>query len=180
KGAYIMTRRTTTTGIALASAACLALAACSSSSSPSKSSSGGTGGAQTALVIEDATASTAYTNNFNPFDAGDFVLSENTASFMFEPLMMINTLKSTQAPIPWLAQKFDWTNNGKTLTISLNPNAKWSDGSALTSADVAFTYQMVTTAKNSAMNLQGIPAAASITEPSATQVVINYATSESA
>src|SRR6185312_10863076 len=63
---------------------------------------------------------------------------------------------------------------------SLNPNAKWSDGSALTSADVAFTYQMVTTAKNSAMNLQGIPAAASITEPSATQVVINYATSESA
>src|SRR6185312_3077859 len=177
-----MTRRTTTTGMTLAAAACLALAACSSSGSPSggSSSGGGGGSSQTALVIEDATASTAYTNNFNPFDAGDFVLSENTVSFMYEPLMMINTLKSTQAPIPWLAQKFDWTNNGKTLTISLNPNAKWSDGSALTSADVAFTYQMVTTAKNSAMNLQGIPAAASITEPSATQVVINYATSESA
>jgi peptide/nickel transport system substrate-binding protein len=177
-----MTRRTTTTGIALASAACLALAACSSSggSTGGGGSSSSGGGSQTALVIEDATASTAYTDNFNPFDAGDFVLSENTVSFMYEPLMMINTLKSTQAPIPWLAQKFDWTNSGKQLTITLNPNAKWSDGSALTSADVAFTYQLVTDPKNSAMNLQGIPAAASITEPSATQVVINYATSESA
>ena len=172
-----MTRRTTTTGIALAAAACLALAACSSSGSPSGTSSGG-GGAQTALVIEDATASTAYTNNFNPFDAGDFVLSENTVSFMYEPLMMVNSLKSSQPSIPWLAQSIAWTDNGKTATITLNPSAKWSDGTALTSADVAYTYQLVT--GNAALNLQGVPTASSITEPSPTQVVLNFATSEAA
>jgi peptide/nickel transport system substrate-binding protein len=163
----------------LAAAACLALAACSSSGSPSGGSSGGSGGgSQTALVIEDNTSSTAFTNNFNPFDAGDFVLSQNAASFIYEPLMQINSLKSSQPPIPWLAQKFDWSNGGKTLTISLNPAAKWSDGTAVTSADVAFTYQLVTT--NSAMNLQGVPTATSISEPSSTQVVLNFSAPQQA
>jgi peptide/nickel transport system substrate-binding protein len=172
-----MTRRTTTTGIALAAAACLALAACSSSST-STGTGGGTGSGSTALVIEDNVSSTAYTNNFNPFDSGDFVLSENTASFIYEPLMMINSLNSSEAAIPWLANSFTWTNNGKQLEINLNPSAKWSDGTAVTSADVAFTYQMVST--NSAMNLQGIPAATQISEPDSSHVIIDYATSQQA
>lgn len=171
-----MSRRTRSTGITLAAAACLAMAACSSGGG----STGGSGGTSpaTALVIEDNTSATAYTNNFNPFDSGDFVLSENTASFVYEPLMQINSLNPSQAPIPWLAQEFDWANGGKQLTIKLNPNVKWSDGSAFTSADVAFTYQMVT--KNQAMNLQGVPAASSIATPDDHTVVLTFATPQQA
>ena len=170
-----MIRKRTTKGIALAAAALLGLAACSSSGG---STTGGGTSPATALVIEDNTGNTAYTNNFNPFDSGDFVLSENIASFTYEPLMQINALAPSQAPIPWLAQSFTWSNSGKMLTIALNPSAKWSDGTPVTSADVAYTYQLVT--QNSAMNLQNIPAASSITEPDAETVVVNYAQAESA
>jgi peptide/nickel transport system substrate-binding protein len=161
--------------MALAAAACLGLAACSSGGG---STGGGGTSPASALVIEDNTSATAYTNNFNPFDAGDFVLSENTAAFVYEPLMQINSLNPSQAPIPWLAQTFTWSNGGKALTIGLNSKAKWSDGSPFTSADVAFTYQMVTT--NQAMNLQGVPAASSISTPDANTVVLNFPSSEQA
>ncbi len=170
-----MTRSAGIKGITLAAAACVVLAGCSSGSSASKG--GGTSPA-TALVIEDNTSSTAYTNNFNPFDSGDFVLSENTAAFDYEPLMQINTLNPSEAPIPWLAKGFTWSNGGKTLTIALNPDAKWSDGSAFTSADVAFTYHMVT--ENQAMNLQGVPTASSIATPDANTVVLTFATPQAA
>lgn len=173
-----MARRRNIKGIALAGVACLGLAAACSSAGGGSSTGGSGTSPASALVIEDNTSSTAYTDNFNPFDSGDFVLSENTASFVYEPLMQINALAPSQAPIPWLAQSFTWSNAGRTLTIALNPKAKWSDGTALTSADVAFTYSLVT--KNQAMNLQGIPAATSITTPDAQTVVLNYAASQQA
>lgn len=171
-----MARRTSTAGVTLALAACLGLAACSSSGG--SGGSGGGGSAATALVIEDNTSATAYTNNFNPFDSGDFVLSENTAAFVYEPLMQINSLSPSSPAIPWLAKSFTWSDSGKTLTIALNPSVKWSDGTALTSADVAFTYQMVT--QNQAMNLQGVPTASSITTPDANTVVLNFTTPQQA
>lgn len=40
-----------------------------------------------------------------------------------------------------LAEKYEITNNGKTITFTLKPNLKFADGSALTSADVMATYQ---------------------------------------
>jgi peptide/nickel transport system substrate-binding protein len=170
-----MSRMTRNAGIALATTVCLGLAACSSSGGNAK---GNTAAPATALVIEDNTSSTAYTDNFNPFDSGDFVLSENTASFVYEPLMQINSLNPSQPPIPWLAQSFTWSDGGKTLTIALNSKAKWSDGSPLTSDDVAFTYQMVT--QNQSMNLQGVPTASSITTPDADTVVLSFAAPQEA
>ena len=170
-----MARRSSTKGMALAFAACLAMAAACSSNGGSAGSGGGTSPAS-ALVIEDNTSATAYTNNFNPFVTSSFSETENTDSFVYEPLMMVNTLDSGQAPMPWLAQSFSWSSDGKTLTIALNPKVKWTDGTPLTSADVAFTYNLVTT--NSALNIQGVPAASSISTPDAETVVLSFANPE--
>lgn len=41
---------------------------------------------------------------------------------------------------PWLAKSAEWQADGKTLRVILNPGTHWSDGSALTSEDVAFTF----------------------------------------
>ena len=169
-----MARRSSTKGMALAFAACLAMAACSSNGG-SGGSGGGTSPAS-ALVIEDNTSATAYTDNFNPFVTSSFVDTENTAAFVYEPLMQVNTLDSSQAPMPWLAQSFTWSNGGRTLTIALNPSVKWTDGTPLTSADVAFTYNLVTT--NSALNIQGVPAASNIATPDANTVVLTFANPE--
>lgn len=39
-------------------------------------------------------------------------------------------------------------DGGKTITIKLNPNAQWSDGTPITADDFVFTYQMTISPKN--------------------------------
>ncbi|HYG14031.1 MAG TPA: ABC transporter substrate-binding protein, partial [Methylophilaceae bacterium] len=43
-----------------------------------------------------------------------------------------------------LAKSWDISSDQKTITFHLKPDMKWSDGKPLTSADVLFTWQLVT------------------------------------
>jgi peptide/nickel transport system substrate-binding protein len=174
-----MSRSTTIKGLALVAALGLGAAACSSSSSPAAAGKSSTGSSSnTALVIESNTGATSYTDNFNPFDSSGFVDTENTASLVYEPLFQINTLNSGEPPIPWLATSYAWSNNNKTLTLNLRQGVKWSDGTPFTSADVAFTFKLVTT--DQAANIQGVPTPTSVTTPDANTVVLNYSAAEAA
>lgn len=40
------------------------------------------------------------------------------------------------------------SDGGKTITVKLNPDAKWSDGTPLTANDFVFTYEMIINEKN--------------------------------
>ncbi len=46
-----------------------------------------------------------------------------------------------------LAESWQVSDDQKTITFKLKPNLKWADGKPLTSADVLFTWQLVTDAK---------------------------------
>lgn len=46
-------------------------------------------------------------------------------------------------PEPELASSFAYSSDGKSITFHLQPNAKWSDGQAVTSADVKYTYEEI-------------------------------------
>jgi peptide/nickel transport system substrate-binding protein len=58
------------------------------------------------------------------------------------------------SPVPDLAAEVPTEANGgvsdggKTITVKLNPNAKWSDGTPLTAEDFVFTYEMIINEKN--------------------------------
>src|SRR5437660_1651545 len=117
RGAYAMRPSTTTKGLALLAVLGLGIGACSSNSSPSANKSANT--SSKTLVIEDNTGATSYTDDFNPFDTNSFARTENTASFIYEPLFQFNTLDSSAAPIPWLAQGYTWSDGNKTLTLTL-------------------------------------------------------------
>ena len=41
---------------------------------------------------------------------------------------------------PWLAESMTYNQDFTQLTIKMNKNAKWSDGTPLTAKDVAFTF----------------------------------------
>lgn len=172
-----MSRSSTIKGLALVAAVSLGAAACSSSSSSTTGKSSGAA-TTTALVVESNTGSTSYTDNFNPFDSSGYALTENVASLVYEPLFQINTLNSTEAPIPWLATAYAWSNGNKTLTLTLRQGVKWSDGSAFTSADVAFTFKAVTT--DQAANTSSVPTPTSITTPDANTVTMTYAAPQAA
>ncbi|MEY9872906.1 peptide/nickel transport system substrate-binding protein [Streptacidiphilus sp. MAP12-33] len=173
-----MRRSTTIKSMAVLAALGLGLTACTSSSPKAGGTSSGGGGniAAETLYLEDNTGATAFTEDFNPFDGNSFSRSQNTDALVYEPLLQYNTLNPSQAPTPWLADKIDWSADGKTATIHLHAGVKWSDGSPLTSADVAFTYQLVTT--DAAANTQGVPKAASISTPDASTVVLTFAAPE--
>jgi ABC-type transport system substrate-binding protein len=59
--------------------------------------------------------------------------------FLWEPLMYFAIFADKE--IPWLADSMEYTKEDFTeLTIKLNPDAAWSDGTPVTSKDVAFTF----------------------------------------
>lgn len=59
--------------------------------------------------------------------------------FMWEPLMYFGIY--TNEYIPWLADSMDYNADFTALTIKLNKDAKWSDGTPVTSADVVYTLE---------------------------------------
>lgn len=50
------------------------------------------------------------------------------------------TWKDDKGVIPWLAEKWEVSPDGKEWTFKLRPGVKWQDGQPLTARDVAFTF----------------------------------------
>jgi peptide/nickel transport system substrate-binding protein len=92
----------------------------------------------TTVSISNAQGTT-WTCGFNPFNANDQSLAFGT---IYEELVFVNALKSGAAT-PWLASKYAWSNHSKTLTFTIRPGVKWSDGKPLTAADVLFTFKLL-------------------------------------
>jgi peptide/nickel transport system substrate-binding protein len=120
--------------IAVAVLVATAAAACGSSGS-SSSASGPSG----TLTLDDETGSTwnCSFSPFNPYNTGNGITSE-----VYESLAYVNTLENAKAT-PWLATKWAWSNGNKTLTFTIRKGVKFSDGTPMTAADVAFTFNMM-------------------------------------
>ena len=75
----------------------------------------------------------------NPWAVPGYTHQEGNV-FMWEPLMYFAIFADKE--IPWLADSMEYTKDDFTeLTIKLNPDAAWSDGTPVTSRDVAFTFE---------------------------------------
>jgi peptide/nickel transport system substrate-binding protein len=125
-------------GIAAAVVLSLGIAACgSSSSNPGISKNQGK-----PLVIE-TTEQSPFTDNFNPFDSTGIGYIMHAVDLYNMPLYVYDTLKPSEPPIPELGSHYAWSNGGRTLTVTVRSDAKWSDGKPVTGADVAFTFNML-------------------------------------
>jgi len=166
---------------ALAAATILAMgvAACSSSSSSSSSATTSTSTKQGApLVIVDNTGQ-VFAQTFNPYVSTSLGVEDNMQSMTYEPLYEFNIMQPTQAPIPWLATGYTWSNGGKTLTFTIRPGVKFSDGTPMTASDVAFTFNLLM--KNTTLTSQApapTPLPVSATAPNATTAVLTFSQPE--
>jgi len=127
-----------------------ALAACggsNSSATSSSTSSGPTG------VLTVATGATSYPDDFNLYSPNS---EDPTNGMIYEPLFFYNTAKAGDIK-PWLGTSYQWSTDGKTLTVQLRHNVKWTDGKPFTSADVIFTFDQAL--HSTALNKFGLPLA---------------------
>ncbi|HEX3790158.1 MAG TPA: ABC transporter substrate-binding protein [Pseudonocardiaceae bacterium] len=136
--------------IALALAGVLAgavLAACSG---------GGTGAsANSSGVLTVGMPNGPLTDNNNPFLSSSASASLGYRYMIYEPLVMTNQVQPAAPGKPWLATAWTWSNNYTTLALTIRDGVKWSDGTPMTPADVAYTFEL--TKKYPALNINAIP-----------------------
>lgn len=111
--------------------AVLATSACSAN--VSNQSSGASDGS---MLIAADNGSPTFEKNFNPFSTSKRV----TATYMYEPLEVINILDGKATP--FLATGFTLID-AKTLEYDIRTGVTWSDGEDFTPNDVAFTFNLV-------------------------------------
>lgn len=70
--------------------------------------------------------------NFNPYG-----LSPTTSQWLYEPLMLRD--QYTCAFVPWLATGYRFVSSTE-LVITIRQGVKWTDGTAFSAKDVAFTF----------------------------------------
>lgn len=120
--------------------------ASTSASAPASASLSSAGAATTSFPRSETfyTSGTAYSppSNWNPLDTGNF--ATGTQGLIYEPLFLYDPVKGVYDP--WLATgdlASGW--KGNTYVINVRSGVKWSDGTALTGADVAYSINLART-----------------------------------
>jgi peptide/nickel transport system substrate-binding protein len=140
-----------------AATACLlaaGLGACSSSSSSSSSASSSGSAATTGkTLVMESSPETTITQAFNPFVPTQQAYGMGATGLIYEPLIQFD-LASPTVQYPWLATSYAWSNGDKTITFTIRQGVKWNNGTPLTPADVAFTFNLVK--NNASINSGGL------------------------
>lgn len=123
--------RLATIGAGLSAVLVIVASACGTQSDLEKN-----GGKGSTLTIQGDVGSPSLVDNFNPL----LTTSLHGSVLIYEPLDIRSPIDGTYTPV--LATGFSFTNP-KTLVYAIRSNVKWSDGRALTPADVVFTYNLL-------------------------------------
>src|SRR6201996_7918010 len=149
--------------LTLAAAGVLLAAACSSGGSGQAAGQGSNSGTLTIAFGNNA----PFTDNFNPFSPTSQLPAQG---LIYEPLWFFDMADSSQTH-PWLATSYAWSNGGKTVTFDLRHNVKWTDGTPFTSADVAYTFNLIKTTPG--LNQNALPITSAVAE-GPYKVAINF------
>jgi len=130
--------RTTGIGAVLAAVTALAIAAAGCGGSSSGGNSGGASGGEGTpqhggSVVIDRVADSQSMDKTTVFD--------NESIWVFEQIMepLYTVTKDGKDVEPWLATSYTLSADKKTYTFKLRPGVKFSNGQAMTSADVKFS-----------------------------------------
>jgi peptide/nickel transport system substrate-binding protein len=160
-------RRLITFGVVIAIS--LLAAACSSGGSGSSGNSGGGGSHASGTLTIDNESGGNWTCDFNPFNLSYISFSLGP---VYEPLVYVDTLKNDQTT-PMLATNYAWSNGNKTLTFTIRKGVKFTNGDALTAADVVYTFNLLKA--NKPLDINAVwSVLTSVTQQGSDQVVMQF------
>ena len=96
---------------------------------------------------------------------------------IYDPLL---ALDKDMNVIPNLAESWEWSNEGKTLTMKLRQNVKFHNGDPMTSADVKFSYERILNEETGAAARSFFTSIETIDTPDDYTVVFNLSAPNSA
>lgn len=128
------------------------LAACSGNEGAEKSDNAGNEGISDGSNDKNASSSDVqgkplvvvpepkgdYDKNFNPFSTNPL---SGTNGLLYEPLAYLDTISGDTHN--FLAKDEKWSDDGETLTVTLQEDAKWTDGKDFSADDVVFTFDFM-------------------------------------
>ncbi|MGZ0152247.1 ABC transporter substrate-binding protein [Kribbella sp. WER1] len=88
------------------------------------------------IVYAKTDGGTTFVRNYNVM--GPATDKAPNAELVYEPLMRVD-YGDGGAVKPWLAQSWAFSDQGKTLTIKLRTDVKWSDGQKFTADDAVYS-----------------------------------------
>jgi peptide/nickel transport system substrate-binding protein len=121
----------------------------------------------------ESSPETSITQAFNPFVPTQAAYGMGSDGLIYEPLIQFD-VAAPPTYYPWLATSYAWSNSGKTLTFTIRQGVKWNNGTPLTPADVAFTFNLLKA--NAAINLNGLTMTSVTT--SGNTVTLNFPTAQ--
>lgn len=80
--------------------------------------------------------STSPSGIFNPL-LTDSIYDDAVCQMVYSSLLKLNKEQETE---PYLAEKYEFSEDGRTLSFTLRDGLHWSDGEPLTAEDVVFTF----------------------------------------
>ncbi|MEV0627450.1 ABC transporter substrate-binding protein [Nonomuraea wenchangensis] len=155
---------------ALAATLSLALASCSSSSEPAPSAEG-TGGGKPLVVGVTSDPDTLFPWKATQFQAVNVL--QNLYGTLTEFDKDLNV-------VPGLAESWDASEDGKTLTLKLRQGVTFADGSAFDSADVKSSLDKIMDEKTAAVARASLSSVKSVEAPDASTVVLKLSTPDAA
>jgi peptide/nickel transport system substrate-binding protein len=142
--------------LAVAAAGFLAagIAACSSAAStPTGSGNKPSSSGSSPELIMESSPESSITQNFNPYISTAAPQGMGATGLIYEPLIQFDLANPT-VNYPWLATGYQWSNSGKTITFTIRQGVKFNNGTPMTAADVAFSYNL--TKDNASINTGGL------------------------
>ena len=101
----------------------------------------------------ESSPETTITQAFSPWASTNASWGMGATGLIYEPLIQFD-LASPTVHYPWLATSYTWSDSGKAITFAIRQGVKWNNGTPLTAADVAFTFNLIK--KTTAINLDGL------------------------
>jgi peptide/nickel transport system substrate-binding protein len=136
-------RASATLAAAAGSAALIAAFAAPSASSAAASRATAHPAASAPLVFESSPETGFTPANYNPYVQSTPAYQAGADSLIYEPLMDFNLANPSAKPYYMLATAYKWGKGGKSITFTIRQNVKFNNGSAMTPADVVFSFNML-------------------------------------